>query len=91
MIYVTVVQIKKPNDAAWPDIDKRGTMADNKQGQHLSDTDILITETVLKVAALEKLLVRKGIITSIELTAEMKKFSEEIVETMRKTYLNKKD
>jgi hypothetical protein len=63
----------------------------DKQPGQLSDTDILITETVLKVAALEKLLVSKGIIVSADLTAEMKKLSEEIVETMRKTYLNKKD
>ena len=65
-------------------------MTDNKQPQ-LSNTDILLTETVLKIASLEKVLVSKGIITSLELTAEMKKLSEEIVETMRKTYLAKKD
>jgi hypothetical protein len=65
-------------------------MADNKQPQ-LSDTDIIITETVLKLAAIEKLLVDKGIVSSDELTAEMKRLSEVIIETMRKTYLNKKD
>jgi hypothetical protein len=65
-------------------------MADPKIAQ-LSDLDIIITETVLKLAAIEKLLVAKGIITSAELTAEMKKLSEEVIETMRKTYLAKKD
>ena len=62
---------------------------DNKN--QLTEEEILTIEAVLKTVALERLLTKKGLITSDELTAEMKTISGEIIGAMQKAFLKGKD
>lgn len=47
--------------------------------------DLLLAETVLKVSAIEKLLVRAGVFTSEELTAEIKNLGSELMKHIKKS------
>lgn len=89
MIFVIAARIKKLNGVVWRDI-WISRMADELKRQ-LTEQEILMVEAVLKTAALERLLVKHNIITTEELTAEMKALSAEVIETMRKSFLSKKD
>lgn len=55
-------------------------MADEKR--HLNDQDYLLAELVVKVAALERLLVKSGIVSSDDLVKEMENISKEVVSFM---------
>jgi len=46
--------------------------------------DLLLLETVVKVAALNKLLVKKGVLTDEEVYAEMTSISKDLVEEFKK-------
>lgn len=52
-------------------------MPDNKL--NLSEQDLLVVEAIIKIAAIERLLLNSGVLKETELRAEMKKISEEIV------------
>jgi hypothetical protein len=45
----------------------------------IQEQDLLLAEVIIKLSALERLLVKSGIIVSDDLISEMKKISEEIV------------
>ncbi len=59
-------------------------MTDNKPKKEIT-SDVLIADTMLRVAALEKLLVEKGVLTQVELTTT----AEEIAERVTKIVLEK--
>lgn len=61
------------------------------QNKQLTEQEILMFETVLKIAALEKLLTKKNIITTTELTDEMKVISEEVVALTQKMMTETKE
>jgi hypothetical protein len=46
--------------------------------------DLLLLETVVKVAALNKLLVKKGVLNDEEVYAEMTSISKDLVEEFKK-------
>jgi hypothetical protein len=50
--------------------------------RNLSDQDYLLAEVVVKVAALERLLIKAGIATSEDIIKEMEKISQEVVSFM---------
>lgn len=52
-------------------------MPDNKL--NMSEQDLLVVEAIIKIAAIERLLLNSGVLKEAELRAEMKKISEEIV------------
>ena len=43
------------------------------------EQDLLLAEVIVKVAAIERLLTKAGIISTDDLTKEMKKISEEVL------------
>jgi hypothetical protein len=47
--------------------------------KNISDQMLLIAELTIKVAAMERLLLKQKVLTQEELTGEMKKVSEEII------------
>jgi hypothetical protein len=55
--------------------------------------DLLFAEVIVKVAAIERLLVKAGIFTSDQLTNEMKTISEEVMKFVKanSTPINKTD
>jgi len=55
----------------------------------LHEEDYLLAETVIKLTAIERLLVRAGVITNDELLGEMKKLSQELIDVMIKHQNNK--
>jgi len=61
------------------------------QNKQLTEQEILMFETVLKIAALEKLLTKKNIITTTELTDEMKVISAEVVALTQKMMTETKE
>lgn len=46
--------------------------------------DLLLLETIVKIAALNKLLVKKGILTDEDIYAEMTSISKDLVEEFKK-------
>ena len=57
-------------------------MADEKVKTNLSDQDYLLAEVVVKVAAMERILIKAGITTTDDLVEEMKKISQEVITFM---------
>lgn len=45
----------------------------------IGEQDLLLAEVIIKLAAIERLLVKSGAITSEDLVSEMKKISEEVI------------
>jgi hypothetical protein len=45
----------------------------------MKEQDLALAEVIVKIAAIEKLLIKANIITSAELTAMMKNISEEVL------------
>jgi hypothetical protein len=50
----------------------------------LTQQEYLLAEVVMKVAALERLLIKAGVITSDDLFAEMKTVSDEVIAFVEK-------
>lgn len=48
----------------------------------LSDQEYLLAELAIKVTAIERLLVKAGIVTATEIDVEMKKISQEVINFM---------
>jgi predicted RecB family nuclease len=57
-------------------------MADEKVKTNLSDQDYLLAEVVVKLTAIERVLIKAGITTTDDLIEEMKKISQEVVTFM---------
>lgn len=49
----------------------------------LSEQEFLLTEIVLKISAMERLLVKSGIFTTEQLSEEMSKISKELIEHIK--------
>lgn len=49
---------------------------------NMPDQAVLLAEAIIKLAAMERLLVKAGVITTDELTAEMQSISKEITAIM---------
>jgi len=48
-----------------------------------NNRDLLLIESLLKIAAISKLLVKKGIITDEEIVQEMNNISKDLIEQMK--------
>jgi len=58
-------------------------MVDEKtKSNSLTDQDYLLAEVVVKVAALERILIKAGITNSEDLVEEMRKISQEVITFM---------
>ena len=57
-------------------------MIDNK---NFSDHDILLAETIMKIAAMERLMIKAKVFSEQEMVDEMKKVSDEVIATMKNT------
>lgn len=75
MIYAIVGRMSNTNDATEPNM----TNEINKLPQQLSEQEMLITETVIKIAAIERLLLKAGVITENGIKEEIKTISQEII------------
>lgn len=55
------------------------------------EQELLLAEVIVKVSAIERLLIKSGIITANDLTVEMKKISEEVVAFIKSSNLLSKN
>ena len=51
----------------------------------ITDQEVLLIETVLKVASIERLLIKANVFTEVELTDTMKQLSSEVMSLMKST------
>jgi len=55
----------------------------------LSEQDVLLAETIMKMAAIERLLIKSKILIADDITAEMKLISEEVMKALKINMANK--
>lgn len=60
-------------------------MTDKKDGKHELTTDVLIADIMLRITAMEKLLIDKGVFTQVELATA----TDEIAKRVAKVVLEK--
>jgi hypothetical protein len=52
------------------------------------EQELIVAEIIIKVSAIERLLIKSGIITTEALTEEMRKISEEVLNVIRSKMKN---
>ena len=77
MIRASADQKSNSNDAIW-----RNKMIDNSNKEY-SDNEILLAEAVMKLAALERILIKAKVITQKDMEAEMKSVSDEVIKALK--------